>query len=57
MQAPRSTTCEAMQAYAIVSNIIVISISQLRSDAIIVSQAGIRTTRLQILYAEIWIGK
>jgi hypothetical protein len=38
-----------MQAYAIGSNIIVISINQLRSDAIIEPQAGIRTTRFQVL--------
>jgi hypothetical protein len=51
---------EAMQACAVGGNVIVVNVSQLRSDAIIVSLTGIRTIRLSSLsaaYAEIWIGK
>ena len=51
---------EAMQACAVGGNITVINVSQLRSDAIIVSSTGIRTIRLSSLSvadAEIWINK
>ena len=51
---------EAMQACAVGGNVVVVNISQLRSDAIIVSPTGIRTIRLPRLSAadaEIWIGK
>jgi len=51
---------EAMQACAVGGNVVVINISQLRSDAIIVSPTGIRTIRLPSLSAadaETWIGK
>lgn len=51
---------EAMQACAVGGNVVVVNVSQLRSDAIIVSPTGIRTIRLPSLSAadaEIWIGK
>lgn len=51
---------EAMQACAVGGNVVVVNVSQLRSDAIIVSPTGIRTIRLRSLSAadaEIWIGK
>jgi hypothetical protein len=51
---------EAMQACAVGGNVVVVNVSQLRSDAIIVSPTGIRTIRLSSLSAadaEIWIGK
>jgi hypothetical protein len=51
---------EAMQACAVGGNVVVVNVSQLRSDAIIVSPTSIRTIRLPSLSAadaEIWIGK
>lgn len=51
---------EAIQACTIGGNVIIVNVSQLRSDAIIVSPTGIRTIRLLSLSAadaEIWIGK
>ncbi|KAH8776013.1 CHAT domain-containing protein [Hyaloscypha sp. PMI_1271] len=51
---------EAMQACAVGGNVVVVNVSQLRSDVIIVSPTGIRTIRLLGLSAadaEIWIGK
>ena len=51
---------EAMQACAVGGNAVVVNVSQLRSDAIVVSSTGIRTISLSSLSAadaEIWIGK
>jgi hypothetical protein len=51
---------EAMQACAVGGNVVVVNVSQLRSDVIIVLPTGIRMIHLPSLSAadaEIWIGK
>jgi tetratricopeptide (TPR) repeat protein len=51
---------EAMQACAVGGNVVIVNVSQLRSDAIIISPTGISTIRLLSLSpadAEIWISK